>query len=102
MNNEKVRAVLAAMVLALGVIAPGAHAAEIKALVTIALQSVAEDLAPRFEKASGHKVHISFGLGFGLVKRVQEGEAADFLLAPRGGVDALVKAGKLLPGSDIS
>src|SRR2546426_671186 len=74
----------------------------IKGLATIGLQSVMEDLAPRFEKASGHKVSITFGLGVAMVKRVQEGEAADLLLAPRSGIDALIKAGKVAPGSDTS
>jgi len=37
-------------------------AAEIKALITIAMQSVFEELAPQFEKASGHKLAMSFAL----------------------------------------
>jgi len=101
MKNATAAAVFAVIVLALGGM-PGASAAEIKALATIALQSVMEDLAPRFEKASGHKVSIAFGLGVPLAKRVQEGEAADLLLGPRGSIDGLIKAGRLEPGSDIN
>ena len=83
MKNTSVRVVFGSIALALGGMPAGASAAEIKGLATIALQSVMEDLAPRFEKASGHKVSITFGLGVAMVKRVQEGEAADLLLAPR-------------------
>src|SRR5438552_15134251 len=89
-------------IIALAAIPLSAAAADVKGLSTIALQSVAEELLPQFEKASGHKVSIAYGLGVAMVKRVQEGEAADFLLAPRGAVDGLLKAGKLAPGSDVS
>jgi len=102
MKNVTAPAVFSVIVLALGGMPAGASAAEIKALATIALQSVMEDLAPRFEKASGHKVSITFGLGVPLAKRVQEGEAVDLLLGPRGSIDGLIKAGRLEPGSDIN
>ena len=102
MKNASVRVVFGCIALALGGMPAGASAAEIKALATIALQSAMEDLAPRFEKASGHKVTITFGLGVAMVKRVQDGEAADLLLTPRSGIDGLIKAGKVEPGSDIS
>ena len=59
MKNATARVVFAVIVVALGGIPAGASAAEIKALATIALQSVLEDLAPRFEKANGHKVNIT-------------------------------------------
>src|SRR5438552_18896415 len=55
MKNASVRVVFGSIALALGGMPAGASAAEIKGLATIALQSVMEDLAPRFEKASGHK-----------------------------------------------
>jgi molybdate transport system substrate-binding protein len=79
-----------------------ASAAEIKVLATIAMQSVLEDLVPKFEKASGHKVSLTFGLGVPLTKRVQDGEVADVLVAPRGGIDGLIKAGRLEAGSDTT
>src|SRR5258708_40187979 len=102
MKNATVRVVFTVIALALGGTPAGASAAEIKALATIALQGVMEDLAPRFEKASGHKVSITFGLGVPLAKRVQDGEAADLLLGPRGSIEGLIKTGRLEPGSDIT
>src|SRR5258708_12839545 len=102
MKNATVRVVFTVIALALGGVPAGASAAEIKVLATIALQSVMEDLAPRFEKASGHKVSIAFGLGVPLAKRVQEAEAADLLLAPRGSTDGLIKPGTLEPASHIN
>ncbi len=77
-----------------------AGAAEIKALVTIALQSTFEELGPVFEKATGHKLTTIFGLSPVMAKRVQDGEVADYVVSTRGGIDGLVKSGKALPGSD--
>ncbi|HYA94103.1 MAG TPA: molybdate ABC transporter substrate-binding protein [Thermodesulfobacteriota bacterium] len=79
-----------------------ASAAEIKILAPIPLQGVLEDLAPRFEKASGHKVSITFGLGVKLTKRMEDGEAADLFLGTRGNINGLIKAGRLVPGSDVT
>lgn len=102
MRNASIQTVFAVVVLAFGGMTGVAGAAEIKVLATIALQSVLEDLAPKFENASGHKVSLTFGLGGPLAKRVQDGEAADVLVAPRGGIDGLIKAGRLEPGSDTA
>ncbi len=79
-------------------------AAEINGLSTIAVQSAMEELIPHFEKASGHKVHVAFGLGVAMAKRVQDGEAADFVLGPRSAIDGLAKAAvrKGAPKPDIS
>ena len=38
-----------------------AQSAEINLLASNALKSVLEDIAPQFEKVSGHKVVITFG-----------------------------------------
>ena len=102
MKNASIRVVSAVIALALGATPVVASAAEIKVLATIAMQSVLEDLAPKFEKASGHKVSLTFGLGVPLTKRVQDGEVADVLVAPRGGIDGLIKAGRLEAGSDTT
>jgi molybdate transport system substrate-binding protein len=97
-----VRIIFAVCALALGATPASARAAEITALSTIGLQSVLEDLAPRFEKASGHRVIITFGLAMPLARRVQDGEAVDLLVGTRGSVDGLVKAGRLQPSSDVN
>ena len=49
---------VAAAALALG--AP-AHAAEIKVLSTNAFKTALEDLGPKFEQTSGHKLAITWG-----------------------------------------
>lgn len=76
------------------------HAAEIKALVALGIKDVVDDLGPKFEKASGHKLAIKFGTLGALVKMVQGGETADIVVMPRQGIDTLVKEGKAAMGSE--
>jgi molybdate transport system substrate-binding protein len=54
-----------------------------------------EDLGPKFERATGHKLVITFSTGGATVKRVQDGEVANVVIAPKPGIDRLVKNGKV-------
>jgi molybdate transport system substrate-binding protein len=72
-----------------------AEAAEIKVLSAIGMQAVMEDLGPKFERATGHKLAITFDLLGGVVKRVQGGETTDVVVIPRQGIDGFVKEGKV-------
>jgi molybdate transport system substrate-binding protein len=69
--------------------------AELKVLAANGIQAVVEDLGPKFERATGHKLAITFSTGGATVKRAQDGEAADVVIAPRPGIDSLVKNGKV-------
>ena len=68
-----------------------AAAAELKVYSTIGVQGAVEKLVPQFEKASGHKL-----------KRIEGGEAADVVILTRGGIDALAKEGKVMPGTEVT
>lgn len=72
-----------------------AHAAEIKALCAAGMQDVMTDLAPLFERVTGHKLSITFATGGATVQRARDGEAIDVVIAPATGVDGLVKDGKI-------
>ena len=76
-----------------------AEAAELKVLSAFGMQSVLEDLGPKFERATGHTLAISFATGGATLKRVQEGDAADVVISLRQGIDTLVKDGKAPAGS---
>jgi molybdate transport system substrate-binding protein len=102
MRISATRIGLSLLMLALSAQPMTGTAAEIKALMSIGVQSAIEDLAPKFEKASGHKLVPVFGLAAPLSRRVAEGEAADLLIGTREGVDGLVKAGKVVQGSDAT
>ena len=70
------------------------NAAEIKVLSVLGMRAVMEDLGPKFERATGHKLAITFARPVAVVKRVQDGETADVAVIPRQGIDRFVKDGK--------
>ena len=76
------------------VLGPKAEAAELKVLSAIGMQSVLEGLGPKFERATGHKLAISFATAGAAIKRAQGGEAVDVVIATRQAIDGLVKNGK--------
>jgi molybdate transport system substrate-binding protein len=76
--------------------------AEIKVFSTIAVRGAVEALVPRFEQATGCTFAITFATAPMLVKRVEAGETADLLILSQAGIDALAKAGKLAPGSQVT
>jgi molybdate transport system substrate-binding protein len=77
-----------------------ASAAEIKVFSTIGVQAALEELAPKFEKATGHKVTITWGTAALLVKRVQAGESADLYVLVKQSHDTLIKENKASAGPD--
>lgn len=78
-----------------------AHSAELNVISAVGLQSIMEDLKPRFELATGHKLGMVYEtLGLAL-KRVQGGGTADLIALPRQGIDTLVKNGKA-SASDVT
>ncbi len=77
-----------------------ADAVEIKVLSNNGMRAVMEDLGPKFERATGHKLAITFGGNMGAVaKRVQSGESADVVITNRQGIDGFVKDGKAVAGN---
>src|SRR3990167_2875305 len=76
-----------------------AEAAELKALSTPAMQPVLKDLGPKFERATGHKLAFTFANTRAVVKRVQDGQAADVVVIPRQEINSFVKNGKAVAGN---
>jgi molybdate transport system substrate-binding protein len=88
-------AMLAAFFTAAFALAPdSAHSAEIRILSANGLREVMQDLGPKFERVTGHKLAITFATVGVIMKRIQEGETADVIMVPRQGIDRLVKDGK--------
>lgn len=79
--------------------ATSAFAADIKVLVAIGIKEVFEELIPMFERASGHKLVVSYATLGAAVKQVQDGEVADVVVIPRPGIDTLSKGGKIAKSS---
>src|ERR1700738_968023 len=60
-----------------------APAADLKVLSSVALTSVLDEFTPAFEKATGDKLNIGYGLAAELKKRVLDGETADVIILTR-------------------
>jgi molybdate transport system substrate-binding protein len=88
--------ICAALAAALLAMPPAAGAAEIKVLVTTAMKTAMDELAAAFERATPHKVTITYGPSGALAKRIADGEAAD-LVVFAGGVDELIDRKKIVP-----
>ena len=76
-----------------------AQAAEIKLLSAVAMRAAIDDLAPGFERETGHKVTVTYATAGVLRDRIQGGEVVDLTILPRPAMDPLVKQGKIDPGT---
>jgi len=91
----------AALVFALGHVAGTAGGAEIVVFSTISAKEALIELVPEFERASGHKVNITYGGGSGLSKQILDGKTGDLFIGPREFSGPLEKEGRLLAGSRV-
>jgi molybdate transport system substrate-binding protein len=76
-----------------------ASAAEIKLIASNAVKTVVDELQPKFEAASEHKLVGTWGAAANLKGQIEKGEAFDVAILTTGIVDDLVKQGKLAAGS---
>ena len=76
-----------------------AQSAEIVVFSTISAKEALIELVPAFERASGHKVNITYAGGSGLSKQILGGTQGDLFIGPEEFSDPLLKEGKLLTGS---
>src|SRR4029434_8601404 len=82
------------------VVGIAAEAAELKVLSALGMQAVMEDLGPKFERTTGHKLVITFAPLGGVVKRVQDGETGDVVMIAQSGIESLAKDGKVVVGTE--
>jgi len=75
------------------------NAAEIKVVSSVALTSALDELAAVFERTSGNKLVIEYGVAAQLKERFRAGAAADVLILTRQLMDDLQKQGKVTTGS---
>jgi molybdate transport system substrate-binding protein len=74
----------------------------VKVFSTIAVQSALEALVPPFEKANDCRLDIAWNTAPVLVKRLQGGETADVLILNRAGMDAMIRDGRVLAGTETT
>ena len=99
-TRPKIAAALAGCLGAV-VAATAANAAEINVIASTAMREVMEELVPMFERASGHKVAVTFLSGAVLPGRVKEGVQADLVVTTPATIDDLVQAGRVVAGSRV-
>src|SRR5258708_5062879 len=88
---------IAASVSMLALLGAGAaNAAEIKVLISNALKSTMEELAPQFEKANENKLVITFGAAAELKTSIEKGAPIDLAILTAAATDDLIKEGKLI------
>ena len=93
--------VAAAVGLALALSAGAAPAAEITVLVSNAFKTSFPELTPLFEKASEHKLKITFGSTGPLQAQIAKGEAIDLAIIGDTAIDDLIKQGKLVAATRV-
>lgn len=77
-------------------------AAEIKVMIPPPVREVLNDLIPRFEQASGHKVVATYESSWLLVGRLEKGEMADVVFLTAAQSDDLIKRGLLARRIDVA
>src|SRR5215467_2624030 len=92
------RALAIAAAATLVVAASVAPAADIDAMITTAMKAAVDELAPPFERASGHTLRIIYGPSGGLARRLDGGATADLVIVESKVLDELTRQGKVAPG----
>jgi molybdate transport system substrate-binding protein len=87
-------------------IAGAASAADVQVMISAGFHGVYSELAPAFERASGHRLVTTRGPSMGdspeaIPTRLARGEAADVLILDGGSADELAKRGLVRPGSKV-
>lgn len=82
-------------------VASAAKTAEIKLMCSGAMRPALEELAPQFERASGHKLAITYGSTNTIRERALAGDAGDLVIFAGPAVEEVVRQGKLAAKVDL-
>jgi molybdate transport system substrate-binding protein len=95
----KLRYIVAVAGSVLAVVPSAAGAAELKFLCPPSLKSVMDELAPQFERQSGHKLSITWELMPAMQRRIEAGDGFDIAVLPPDLMDGVVRSGKVAAAS---
>jgi len=73
---------------------------EIRVVATTALNTAIDQLTAEFERASGHRLHCSYGPSNRVFKQVAEGEVNDVTIVTAQLIGELIKQGRIVAGSE--
>ena len=76
-----------------------ATAAEVNVMAGNALAGVIGELGPQFERATGHKLVMQYGLSRTFKPKIEAGEAIDLIILSLETIDDLAKQGKVAAGT---
>jgi molybdate transport system substrate-binding protein len=79
----------------------GVEAAEIRVLSTVGMQPATTELLAQFERETGHKIAVTYGIALVLKTKFLEGAPADVLILTSPIVEDLARQGKVAPGSKV-
>jgi molybdate transport system substrate-binding protein len=75
--------------------AGAANGAEIKLYCSNGIKAVVDDLVPQFERATKHKVVVTYGLAIALKRRIDAGEPFDVAILTPQAIDDAIKSGAI-------
>jgi len=75
------------------------RAETITVLSSNGFKAVLQELAPQFEKTSGHEVAIKYSVSAELKKRIDSGEPFDLVIVTPAQIDDLIKSGRVAANS---
>jgi molybdate transport system substrate-binding protein len=78
-----------------------ARSAEIKVFSSAAPRGIFRELAPDFERKTGHRLVIDYAFAADLGRRIEAGDPFDVAVLPPDMADDLVRRGKLAAGSRV-
>jgi len=80
----------------------GVGAAELKVISTAEVQAALQELAPAFEKRSGHKLKIEYGTSAQVEDEVGKDPELDVAILNKAQADKLVSKAKLVAGTAVT
>src|SRR6186713_633856 len=80
--------------------------AEVRVMTSGGFTAAFKELVPQFERATGHKVLAAYGASQGgapdsIPSRLARGEPVDVVILAAPALEALIKDGKVMPGSRV-
>jgi molybdate transport system substrate-binding protein len=79
-----------------------AAAAELKVVSAGAMRAVLQELAPQFEKTTGHKLAIEYATAGKVEEKVVNDESIDVAILTKPRVDKLIQVAKLVGGTTVT
>ncbi|MBI3918965.1 MAG: substrate-binding domain-containing protein [Betaproteobacteria bacterium] len=78
-----------------------AQGTEIKVMLSAAFKEAYLELAPQFERATGHKLVTLWVPSVQMMNRLKGGETVDVVILSASSLDELIQAGRVVPGSRV-